>query len=883
MSTLFTTLYAVLRHFTTSGPSATHVPQQRCSLRRCHSAALSLLGSALCCILLTLNGSCVGEEVLPEARIDTAHSEVLSFGFAMAEAQRETRATEAADLYVAGGLNENKINNMVALLYEGETQRGIHSTQKGDLLLYPQNGSGDGTSTMDAVNGVARIFLPKSQPTNPYHNKSLRLIVVANYHGAYVNGQFTELQGKTLTQLNALLAPAANQMGAQTNPNEKQADFLMDGAVNTGQMTWGNRNEYAITSPLVLRRAAAKFRLRLSIGTIKDDANRTYTLVGQPHVALANGVKSTRLLSETMLQPTDRTYFGTNERTDFQQMAQRTFDGKQFWARPIPFYGYANAWGEDPTTETSLLVRLRLQDSGKKQQDFYYEVPINYAEPPAGTSQNERALWNRVVRNTVYDIQSNISTLGSIDPGRPVTVQAHIAVEQWITPTAIDGSIANAHYLVVKQTRPEMLATDELEIQYISDLPLDETVLNQIKSSYESYTDKGKIELNEGTNRIEMAKGKGVYNDIKITTTAHDGRTFIKVKSKVPINYVPLTIKFKARHLDPGNNSPLERDVVVTQYPPIYVTARQSLGTWLYWTSTFASFSPQGYYIDANGNQAHGAQGGGVQANGLLYTVHTIAPLEGMILGDATEASGKTRNDQEANNLISPEFIIASQWGTSQAVPQKGNGADIGRFDAFYGDQRTGEAINNPKSPQYRRGQLPWNTPRYPDDYYKAEFRNLPVYITDITPVGNNSKALRRYAPYSSAENRAARYFEDDYGVSEPKDTHGFAGHMFKRLTGNDWPKGKSGWVEQLDANARGDRKLTMNFPHNGPWRLPTRAELELVAKIQRDPYSAVKAMLLGTTYWTAQDNTVFNFETSKAEQTTEKHGVRPVFDSYKY
>ena len=68
-----------------------------------------------------------------------------------------------------------------------------------------------------------------------------------------------------------------------------------------------------------------------------------------------------------------------------------------------------------------------------------------------------------------------------------MTLQSSIAVENWTATDPVDGNIAEAHYLVVTQTNPEMRATDELEIQYISDVPLDEATIRVVDADYKTY------------------------------------------------------------------------------------------------------------------------------------------------------------------------------------------------------------------------------------------------------------------------------------------------------------------------------------------------------------------------------------------------------------
>ena len=221
--------------------------------RTCLATTLVLgLGASL-----LLNGSCANELNVTDTpqwtAVDTANSEVMTFGFSLDNAPRETRsaratrATEEANLFVNGGLNETKINNMYVLFYEGDTQRGIHSTLKGDLMLYPQGNTNPlGVATADALTGQARVFVKKN--ANPYQGKNLKLVVIANFHGA-----LTDLQGKTLTQLGALVSSGANVLGAQNNPTEKQADFLMDGAADVQTYRWNNNQREITVASIVAR------------------------------------------------------------------------------------------------------------------------------------------------------------------------------------------------------------------------------------------------------------------------------------------------------------------------------------------------------------------------------------------------------------------------------------------------------------------------------------------------------------------------------------------------------------------------------------------------------------------------------------------------------
>ena len=826
--------------------------------RTCFATTLVLgLGASL-----FLNGSCANELNVADTpqwtAVDTANSEVMTFGFSLANAPRNTRAasnirvTEEANLFVNGGLNETKINNMYVLFYEGDTQRGLHSTVKGDLMLYPQGNTNPlGVATADALTGQARVFVKKN--ANPYQGKNLKLVVIANFHGA-----LTDLQGKTLTQLGALVSSGANVLGAQSDANQKQADFLMDGAANVQTYRWNNnQREIAVNGTVALRRAAAKLRVRLTPPTnIRGNAGENFTVVGNPQIALVNGVSNTNVLSETMLG-SGRAYIN-NGQTSFQDMGKRAFDGTQFFARPVPFYVYAHAWGNDVNNETYLLIKLRLRaNNGNK--DSYYKIPLKNVLPSSGSVEN----WNRIVRNTVYDIQSTITAEGSAEPTNPVTIQSSIAVEDWTATKPVDGSIAEAHYLVVTQTKPEMRATDELEIQYISDLPLDEATLrNTLRATYPIYDKLGNITY--GT--PDMSK-------VAVSLTSRGGRTYIKVKSPVPINYVPLTITFDVKQKDSNVLPPVP--VTVSQLPPIYVTAKQSQGKILnYWTSLYAAV------VQLNDNVTGRYLGTVDILNGMLYTIHTIVPQKDMIIGDATETDGSTKKDAESNKIISPEFIISSQWGDTFPTDQ------YGEYSSDEIKQKAKRDNDRIKSGSLKNLEI-WMDVRggYPGQDNRPSQGRLP-YFSPRNTDGNKIYTVDdflglRVFPYKSVAQQAKQYYEDDYGrsgsfmfVGMSQDVH----NKYIRKPG--YPT--TYWTEGRATVHYKYSETNIQFIQNGDWRIPTTAELQLIAKIQSDPNSAVKYLIYFDKAWSAETGVKVNTANGTISRDATRAYPKLVFDSYK-
>ena len=552
-----------------------------------------------------------------------------------------------------------------------------------------------------------------------------------------------------------------------------------------------------------------------------------------------------------------RTYIN-NGQTDFQNMEKRAFDGTQFFARPVPFYVYAHAWGNDVNNETYLLIKLRLR-TNNRDKDSYYKIPLKNVLPSSGTVEN----WNRIVRNTVYDIQSTINAEGSAEPTNPVTIQSSIAVEDWTDTKPVDGTIAEAHYLVVTQTKPEMRATDELEIQYISDLPLDEATLrNSLRATYPIYDKLGNITY--GT--PDMSK-------VAVSLTSRGGRTFIKVKSPVPINYVPLTINFTAKQKDSNVLPPVP--VTVSQLPPIYVTAKQSQGKILnYWTSLYAAV------VQLNDNVTGRYLGTVDILNGMLYTIHTIVPQKDMIIGDATETDGSTKKDAESNKIISPEFIISSQWGDTFPTDQ------YGEYSSDEIKQKAKRDNDRIKSGSLKNLEI-WMDVRggYPGQDNRPSQGRLP-YFSPRNTDGNKIYTVDdflglRVFPYKSVAQQAKQYYEDDYGrsgsfmfVGMSQDVH----NKYIRKPG--YPT--TYWTEGRATVHYKYSETNIQFIQNGDWRIPTTAELQLIAKIQSDPNSAVKYLIYFDKAWSAETGVKVNTANGTISRDATRAYPKLVFDSYK-
>ncbi|MDD7438086.1 MAG: fimbrial protein [Bacteroidales bacterium] len=784
-----------------------------------------------------------------------------SFRSATGETTPSTRAygSEPGDQYegtYATDLRENIIENVEVFLFN--TDGTLKKRFSGSQLRKEGN---ENSATL-------RMLIPNDE-VSQYEGQSFRVVVVAN---ATIIIPTTVVR---LTELQALIQQTAGINGV---PGTPQTKFLMDGAINTQTIQWGANFTYTVPGELPLRRALAKIRLRIKEVDVNVTANAQtvhYEMVGQPKVKLVHYTEKTSLIQGAPYQTQSLEWKTSNYRT----MGWYTFPGKindadpanpnRFLSANLPFYTYENDWTDDNAHETYLIVEITFRAKDPvtgvygENKPYYYRVPINYRLPLPGMNDQEKAGLYKVQRNHLYDIVSSIGVLGSEDEGEPFEVEAYVAIQPWNEPDIMDGSIRNAHFLVVKELQPLMPNMDTRQVGYLSDLPIQPkagtTEIEITKTVFEYYDQKGEhmVFTDNGTNVVVTQNGVNVgtyqygqtypgftepftkFGGAKVTfDETNPQNKKLTITHAIPTNYVPYEIYFRVQHVPVAGESgtPLYKDVHVTQYPPKYVTGTKSPG-----------YKPNegdtGPYADFRFHDRLGAWSGttgtsyfGTQKNDVFYKVTTVVNAGNEKIGDPTDTNGRTRTDPEANQLISPEFIIASQHGLANTnTPQYDY---VWNFNPEWQSQVRYGAYYGPYSTHFE-DRSPYYDPRESD--YEFD---------DNRQVG--------YKTYRNADDRCYNYFEGEYGMD-----------------GNYEEYYVDAW------NRRTSRTIAKTFKYKGRWRIPTVAELAYIDKIQDQAGSAVKSLLFGQYYWTAQTGMAYNF-TSNSLSSQSGASVRCIFDTYK-
>ena len=773
-------------------------------------------------------------------------------------------------------LNENKIESIELFVFDPMTEQlvGRYTPLKQEALTGSEIGS-------RATFIIPKDDLPKLEGT------PLDYISVVNASQPIATSVTTKTALYKLIQDDQSKLNPAPQSG-KIAPQDK---FLMDGSLQT-TVTWGRQVPRAELGTIELYRAAAKIRLRIDHIEVKDYQNGTETPYevkpgSVPEVCLVRYPEKTKVVrSDSPYQPNGSDWHNSAYRpmavTDFSALGYKNSKGDGKFYGTVPFYAYEHDWRSTSTNETFLRLKLTMRPEGAAATanwvDYYYRIPVNYRKALGEVTDK---MLHKLERNHLYDVLTSIEVLGSLNEDTPVDITAAIAIKPWNLIDAVDGELLKAQYLEVYDRRPIMADVDKVSIPYASSLPVD----IQIESAWYDYYDKRGVHLRrvyskEKSTLYKISKGQVVetvsskpntlpWDGIVITPSAdYLSNGVITIQHPVPVNYIPYHIEFTVKQR--GGN--LSQVVHALQYPNRYVTGERSQG--------FHNGTEQ--YVDEDGKMRpvyadfryhstlgvfgtyQGEELSSPQVNDVNFKITTLVPREGERIGSPVDPmTGRTKTDHTSNQLISPQFIIASQHGMSltcyQRLANVPDGLNPERFATF---NISADPALGPLSSDFWGVHDPYINPANYNEGTK-------------TVNGRSAKAQNIIGYYWDAETRCYEYFEGEFGAEDNYREY------YNITPGYNWK-----W-----------RTIHKKFKYQGRWRIPTSAEMKLIDEMQRDPNTEVESLLFGAYYWVAEEGMVYEFKTksiipiSKAptywdaslEKWIPEVYVRPIFDTYMY
>ena len=354
-------------------------------------------------------------------------------------------------------------------------------------------------------------------------------------------------------------------------------------------------------------------------------------------------------------------------------------------------YAYPNHWSNASILEheTCIVMNLPMSYTEDGTTTDYFN---NWYKIPMSDDQTLR-------RNNYYGVNIEISRPGATSEARPIDIEnISYEVEEWTNQTINVGGEDKPKYLMVNRKEMEMYntTTDLSTLEFASSSPVTVS-LKRVNNSVDVYY------INK--------YGDKVYENLNITGTTDGG-----IAGNIAIDTKQLPSKNAIRYftLVVTNQEGLSKEVAVTQYPLVYITNILSyysyrsdfLGSDTSGTLTANHYENRSQYNRFavnynNGNHSYSA--GGSKSTGFfvskvvastytsgnnkglsdvdfytanrtgdfnnpynarMYHIRITATSSEYVLGRPKITNGVTDPGEDNAKMVSPSFMIASRLGT---------------------------------------------------------------------------------------------------------------------------------------------------------------------------------------------------------------------------
>lgn len=541
------------------------------------------------------------------------------------------------------------------------------------------------------------------------------IFVLANVpvHQEPVTGKFT------LNQMKEKL------MYTQLSSADKPEDaFVMQGLTEKVMVASGAQG-----GTVTLSRLAAKIVLLPTIKSPIEIDGVTYTAeVDRMDVALhhvtnyvhPDGTELTREEYNDRLTSEEKEKTFTT--TDPRKYKSVTAPGAAAAYVHIPFYSYPHTWLA--YTETSQLVQSEKQtyltfripwtctkNGVQLSTNYYYRVPVTNEIISGSDGKGYRSLKS----NTLYKIKMKVGVLGSIDPGQVTPdVDLKYEISDWKS-VGISADVNKYNYLELETNYVEMNNESRADIGVTSSSDVTAKV---VKITYPDYsgTNISQSEITEQNKPVapnrdddkyweydwfgfkhfkeevwnadvakyedELARWESFFGE-NATSIQPYGQTLVFQHELPSTVYVPWTFTIKVTNKD-GQ----ERDLTITQYPPIYIKGESnqndgSNNRFVYGKKSTGNINDDNY--KSIGSVANYTSGSNHNPNQYTIYATVLDATSSYIIGDPRQeqttpllglakyqgglkAYRPTKDDDEAKSIIAPIFKIASSWGQTTST-----------------------------------------------------------------------------------------------------------------------------------------------------------------------------------------------------------------------
>lgn len=611
------------------------------------------------------------------------------------------------------------------------------------------------------------------------------------------------------------------------NPHYPQM-FLMDGVAYMGETEPASPGSVVVNDPdlkddvvlkVTLRRAAAKILITIIPG---DKVTFTPNLM-----ARSEGYMVRNMPNRTTLVATEGKYPLTGignpywESTTISQSPYFNLveeEGKQ--RIELTAYCYSHKWEKAEVFEkgTSVVIMLPMiyeESNGKKVEyiNNYYQLSI---------TKNQQ-----IKRNTLYDLRINLNAPGAEDITIPEEVEniQYFTAPWEVVDLPISGE-STVQYLKVNKKKIYMYNVDEdnTSLYFSSSSPVSVDFVSGSAYYYNKYNQK--ITLGNSSEEVKSISGSTVSGALSGNISVH---------SNIPTNN---TIRYF--QLQVTNEEGLSEIVDVEQYPLIYITNN------LPWYSY-----RDDYYYRTDGGHAWDGYTSSGTTSGDLPTTYRYAGDHIVSVHTIKEVNVDTKKVKYTYTSQTPKN--STGWTASKYRGDQVSGSQNYRI-MYY-------------SFSYSRGSWSMNTKT---ECEKHNVRNYHVRVMasskDYT-VGR--PALDEYG-YTAGDDDNAKLVSPSFVIASRLgavlSTYSGLSNMSNEKKLIAFADHCKNYVEVDDVND--DKKDPVEVHDN--WRLPTKAELEIIIKIQGTKNQNADAIdfLLNGGYYMSASGPVFNNKND--DKTTE-------------
>lgn len=540
-----------------------------------------------------------------------------------------------------------------------------------DYFLYPEGEMGSDAYIKGRVNLQGRtsynVLVNTSQLSHLFSGAApgskCDVYAIANYPGATTD---FDAASDTTTLHNLALENHFISAEVQTN-------FVMSGHAKA---TVDNKNKTRAAAGTVnLNRAATKVTFECKIKSSVEIKN--YILDGEGERVDSTTTTWVPLLNQMGAYLVNSysagTVGGTREAIDpgaLDRYSQRTLTDSDSdgWYTCAPFYSYPHEWhsGDENEPFIKLVVPwayLNAQGEQEGQKQFYYKVPCPGLNMDA---------------NTWYHIRLDVAILGGDDFEAMLEVAGEYYVMEWNTQTIVeaDAEIKDARYISSPSNKYNMYNVNDLDVLITSS---HDAELNLKSVTYYDFKN------GRNTDYTTTARNNNWITYDDVTRTFSINHALNNDSSTSTFDSSPYVFTFEIRHADDHNYT--TGDIVVTQYPAMYIKAEKSNGVVFVNDQSYSGTSSSITVYDDSSNsigsivQPSGVNGSGDNNNQNQYTVYvtTLPSNSPYVIGDprlgtsssVTTLDGLTNYKpaaEDTQNVIAPVFKIASSYGKTSTL-----------------------------------------------------------------------------------------------------------------------------------------------------------------------------------------------------------------------